>query len=96
MPKIYRRYIDREGGEGVQYKISCRDIQTTLYKNDSGDTFSLVTIKDSDDPKGVLRDFFYTISTNYSIYAFNESEYIPDGIAANINTAITMYLGLIL
>lgn len=74
--------------EGVQYKISCRDIQTTLYKNESGDTFSLVTIKDSDDPKSVLRDFFYTISTNYSIYAFNESEYIPDGLVANINSGI--------
>ena len=74
--------------EGIQYKISCRDIKTTLYKNDSGDTFSLVTIKDSDDPKGILRDFFYTISTNYSIYAFNESEYIPDGVAAFINAGI--------
>ena len=74
--------------EGMQYKISCRDIQTTLYKNDSGDTFSLVTIKDSEDPKSVLREFFYTISTNYSIYAFNEDEYVPDGVVANINTSI--------
>lgn len=74
--------------EGVQYKISCRDIQTTLYKNDSGDTFSLVTIKDSEDPKSVLREFFYTISTNYSIYAFNEEEYVPDGVVANIDSSI--------
>lgn len=74
--------------EGVQYKISCRDIQTTFYKNEVGDTFKPTTIKDTDDPKGVLRDFFYTISTNYSIYAFNEKEYVPDGLVANINTGI--------
>lgn len=74
--------------EGVQYKISCRDIQTTFYKNEVGETFKPTTIKDTDDPKGVLRNFFYTISTNYSIYAFNEKEYVPDGLVANINTGI--------
>ncbi len=74
--------------EGMQYKIACRDLQTTLYKNEDGDSFNLVSIKDSDDPKAVLRDFFYTISTNYSIYAFNEKEYVPDGIVANIDSGI--------
>lgn len=74
--------------EGMQYKIACRDLQTTLYKNEDGDSFSLVSIKNSDDPKTVLRNFFYTISTNYSIYAFNEKEYVPDGIVANIDSGI--------
>lgn len=74
--------------EGKQYKIACRDLQTTLYKNEEGDSFTLVTIKDSDDPKAILRNFFYTISTNYSIYAFNEKEYVPDGIVANIDSGI--------
>lgn len=74
--------------EGMQYKIACRDQQTTLYKNEEGDSFNLVTIKDSDDPKTVLRDFFYTISTNYSIYAFNEKEYVPDVVVANTNPGI--------
>ena len=74
--------------EGNQYKIACRDLQTTLYKNEEGDSFTLVTIKDSDDPKAILRNFFYTISTNYSIYAFNEKEYVPDGIVANIDSGI--------
>lgn len=74
--------------EGMQYKIACRDLQTTLYKNEDGDSFSLISIKNSDDPKTVLRNFFYTISTNYSIYAFNEKEYVPDGIVANIDSGI--------
>lgn len=74
--------------EGVQYKLSCRDIQTTLYKNESGDTFSLVMIKDSEDPKVLLREFFYTISTNYSLYAFNENEYVLDDVVANINADV--------
>lgn len=74
--------------EGMQYKIACRDLQTTLYKNEDGDSFNLVSIKNSDDPKTVLRNFFYTISTNYSIYAFNEKEYVPDGIVANIDSGI--------
>lgn len=66
--------------EGKQYKLSCRDLQTTIYINETGDTFRLQSVKDADDPKPILRQFFYTISTNYSIYAFNENEYIPDGI----------------
>ena len=70
--------------EGTQYKIVCRDLQTTLYKNETGNSFNLVTIKDSDDPKAILRDFFYTISTNYSIYAFNEKEYVPDDTVAKL------------
>lgn len=64
--------------EGIQYKLSCRDLQTTIYENKEGDTFKLVSVKDADDPKPILRNFFYTISTNYSIYAFNEPDYIPD------------------
>ena len=62
--------------ENIQYKIVCRDLQTTLYRNIEEDSFSLISVKDSKDPKSILRQLFYTISTNYSLYAFNENEYI--------------------
>ncbi len=66
--------------DNVQYKLTCRDLQTTMYSNEDGDTFKLLSVKDAEDPKPLLRKFFYTISTNYSIYAFNEKEYEPDNI----------------
>ena len=74
--------------EGTQYKLSCRDWQTTLYKSTNGNTFEIVSVRDADDPKPLLRNFFYTISTNYSLYAFNEEEYEPDGINQVIHNDI--------
>ena len=76
--------------EGKQYRISCR--KTRLYwfvQNENGKSFKHVSIKNANDPKPLLRDFFYTISTNYSLYAFNKEEYIPDNLVEKIgNNAI--------
>lgn len=71
--------------EGKQYRISCR--KTRLYwfvQNENGNSFEHVSIKNANDPKPLLRDFFYTISTNYSLYAFNKEEYIPDNLVEKI------------
>lgn len=59
-----------------------------MYK-DQGDGFlSEVIIDSKNDPKVILSEFFYTISTNYSIYSFNEKDYEVDG-AEYINTGIS-------
>ena len=71
--------------EGKQYRISCR--KNRLYwfvQNEDGNSFEHVSIKNANDPKPLLRDFFYTISTNYSLYAFNKEEYIPDNLVEKI------------
>ena len=71
--------------EGKQYRISCR--KTRLYwfvQNENRKSFKHVSIKNANDPKPLLRDFFYTISTNYSLYAFNKEEYIPDNLVEKI------------
>ena len=68
--------------EGKQY---CR--KNRLYwfvQNEDGNSFEHVSIKNANDPKPLLRDFFYTISTNYSLYAFNKEEYIPDNLVEKI------------
>lgn len=71
--------------EGKQYRISCR--KNRLYwfvQNEDGNSFEHVSIKNANDPKPLLRNFFYTISTNYSLYAFNKEEYIPDNLVEKI------------
>ena len=71
--------------EGKQYRISCR--KNRLYwfvQDEDGNSFKHVSIKNANDPKPLLRDFFYTISTNYSLYAFNKEEYIPDNLVEKI------------
>lgn len=74
--------------EGKQYCIECADKKVKLYK-DQGDGFlSEVIIDSKNDPKVILSEFFYTISTNYSIYSFNEKDYEVDG-AEYINTGIS-------
>lgn len=65
--------------EDNQYRISCRDIKTSLYILDEGaKAFRLLSIRNHANAKSVLTNLFYTISTNYSLYAFNQSEYIAD------------------
>ena len=62
--------------ENKQYRITCRDIQTKLYILDTKTgTFRLYSISNHSDANSVLSKLFYTISTNYSLYAFNQSEY---------------------
>lgn len=53
-------------------------------QNENRKSFKHVSIKNANDPKPLLRDFFYTISTNYSLYAFNKEEYIPDNLVEKI------------
>lgn len=70
--------------ENTQYRISCRDNQTSLYKKDEErDFFHIESIRGHEDAKGILTNLFYTISTNYSLYAFNQSEYVADEIEEN-------------
>ena len=65
--------------EDKQYRISCRDIQTCLYiLDEEAKAFRLVSIRNHINAKSILTNLFYTISTNYSLYAFNQSEYIAD------------------
>ncbi len=65
--------------EKIQYRISCRDLQTSLYVYDKpSDGFRIESIRNHEDEKSVLGKLFYTISTNYSLYAFNQGEYTPE------------------
>lgn len=65
--------------EDIQYRISCRDNLTSLYVYDQeSDEFRIHSIRNHADAKGVLSKLFYTISTNYSLYAFNQGEYSPE------------------
>ena len=77
--------------EDNQYRISCRGNQTTLYVFDQEvDSFQLKSIRDHNDAKNVLSHLFYTISTNYSLYAFNQSEYLAeDDESVNLNEVTT-------
>lgn len=73
--------------ENNQYRVSCRDNQTSLYKKDNKTGFFQIdSIRNHEDAKSVLSNLFYTISTNYSLYAFNQSEYMAEedeGIVEN-------------
>lgn len=72
--------------ERKQYKIVCRTNRLYWYvQNDNGDGFEQIVIRNASDPKPLLRNFFYTISTNYSLYAFNKDEYKPDDLIEIIN-----------
>lgn len=73
--------------EDKQFCIKCKDTVVTLYKKEWKGTFVEVVIDKSKDPKLILSEFFYTISTNYSIYSLNEKDYDVDG-AKFVNTGI--------
>ncbi len=65
--------------EGKQYKIACKKNRVYWYvQKENEDGFEQIVIRNATDPKPLLRNFFYTISTNYSLYAFNKNEYVPD------------------
>lgn len=65
--------------ENIQYKIQCRNNTVRFYESkDDGVSFQTLKIRDGQDPKPILRKLFYTISTNYSLYAFNPTEYTSD------------------
>ena len=56
--------------------IECADEVVMFYQEDTNThILNSVAIQNLDDPKAILREFFYTISTNYSIYSFNEDDY---------------------
>lgn len=75
--------------EGMQYKISCRKKRVYWYvQKENGDGFEQIIIRNNTDPKPLLKNFFYTISTNYSLYAFNKEEYKPDDWVENIDETI--------
>jgi hypothetical protein len=62
--------------DGVQKFIECNDVCTFYYELVDGNPEEIkihnLTEKQRDD---VLNGFFYTISINYSLYAFNPSDY---------------------
>lgn len=65
--------------DGKQYCIVCEDANVKLRKKgDVGNLLGQIEFMGSNDPKTILKDFFYTISTNYSIYSFNEDDYNTD------------------
>ena len=73
--------------EDIQYRISCRDNRTSLYeKNSQAKVFHNIYIRGNKDAKRILTNMFYTISTNYSLYAFNQNEYIVDEGETEVNT----------
>lgn len=75
--------------EGTQYKISCKKKRVYWYvQKENGDGFDQIIIRNNTDPKPLLKNFFYTISTNYSLYAFNKEEYKPDDWVENIDKTI--------
>ena len=63
---------------GTQYCIRCEDKNVNFFKSADG-MLNEVSIQSVGDPKVILSDFFYTISTNYSIYSFNERDYEVSG-----------------
>lgn len=65
--------------DGIQYRIECNNIDVTLHRIIRGQNPRGYYIKGgsiSDDTvNSILNKFFYTIVTNYSLYAYNVNEY---------------------
>lgn len=66
--------------DGVQYRISCSNIDVQFHKIARGkapEHFYIRggVIQDTGDIKKKLGNLFYTIVTNYSLYAYNVKEY---------------------
>ena len=77
--------------EDTQYRISCRDNFTSLYKYDiEAKAFRIESIRNHANKKSVLSQFFYTISTNYSLYAFNQSEYVVEDDEPSVSEETTI------
>lgn len=75
--------------EGKQYKIACRKNRLYWYvQKGNSEGFEHIVIRNATTPKPLLRNFFYTISTNYSLYAFNKDEYKPDDIVEKIGNDV--------
>ena len=61
--------------DGQQYKITCRNLNVNLYLTAKGRMPQWQYIRKSRDANKELKKFFYTIVTNYSLYAYNEQDY---------------------
>ena len=60
---------------GQQYKIECRNLKVYLYRTFKGKPAQGQYIRKSYDANRELKKFFYTIVTNYSLYAYNSQDY---------------------
>lgn len=61
--------------DGCQYKIECRNLNVNLYRTFKDSLPQWQYIKKSYDANKELKKFFYTIVTNYSLYAYNPQDY---------------------
>lgn len=59
--------------DDVQYKIGCKGFDTSFFQEQEG-KLKKVSVS-LDNGKKVLESFFYTIVTNYSLYAFDTLNY---------------------
>lgn len=59
--------------DGIQYKIGCKGFDTTFFQEQDG-KLKKVSVS-LDNGKNLLQSFFYTIVTNYSLYAFDTLNY---------------------
>lgn len=59
--------------DGIQYKIACKGHNVSFLQGQNG-KFKEIIIDESN-RKEVLQSFFYTIVTNYSLYAFDTYEH---------------------
>ena len=61
--------------DGKQYKIVCRNLNVNLYLTARNSKPQWQLIRKSLEANRILKKFFYTIVTNYSVYAYNEQDY---------------------
>ena len=61
--------------DGLQYKITCKNLNVNLYRTNKDSMPQWQYIRKSYDANKELKRFFYTIVTNYSLYAYNEQDY---------------------
>lgn len=60
--------------EGIQQKIKCRNTDIELFHEEGG-VFIKKSLVAKNRTSGILENFFYTIVTNYSLYAYNTQDY---------------------
>ncbi len=74
--------------DDVQYRISGNDLDVLLYKQENT-TFMPFYVNNRQESNKILESLFYTIITNYSLYAYNITEYaspINDNVSQKLNS----------
>lgn len=71
--------------DGRLYCITCEDEMVSFYRESFDGNMSNVKLS-SKAFNGILKNMFYSIAINYSIYAFNEDDYESENTSGKIET----------